>query len=238
MIIKSIKTRIFQSNEDLFKFIIEHIPKLQDGDILAVTSKIVSYAEGRCIFPYSESQRDEIIAKESSFVLRTKYTWLTIKDGTVMASAGVDESNADGRLLLLPVDSWKSAMMLRKKLMKHYQVKKLGILITDSRLLPLRAGVVGVALGYAGFKGVRDYRGTPDLFGRKLKLSRTDVADSLATAAVFLMGEGNESMPLAVIHDAPVQYTNNTNRKELFIDPAEDLYAPLFQSLPKSQKIG
>jgi F420-0:gamma-glutamyl ligase len=143
----------------------------------------------------------------------------------------VDESNADGRLLLLPKDSWKSAMMLRKKLMKHYQVKKLGILITDSRLLPLRAGVVGVALGYAGFKGVRDYRGTPDLFGRKLKLSRTDVADSLATAAVFLMGEGNESMPLAVIHDAPVQYTNNTNRKELTIDPKEDVYAPLFKNL-------
>lgn len=231
MIIKPIKTRIFGPNEDLFRFILEHVSELKDGDILVVTSKIVSYAEGRFVFPYTESMRDTIIAQESSFVLRTQHTWLTVKDGTVMASAGVDESNADGRLLLLPNDSWKSAMLLRKKIMKQFGLKKIGILITDSRLLPLRAGAVGVALAYAGFKGLRDYRGKPDIFGRKLKLSQTDVADSLATAAVLCMGEGDEQIPLALIEDAPVSYTNNTNRNELLIDPKEDIYAPLFQNL-------
>lgn len=237
MIINPIKTRIFQPEENLFAFIIEHISDLKEGDILVVTSKIISYAEGRYVFPYTEKMRDEIIAKESTFVLRTKYTWLTIKDGTVMASAGVDESNADGRLLLLPKDSWKTAMLLRRKLMKCFGLKKLGILITDSRLLPLRAGAVGVALGYAGFKGIRDYRGKEDLFGRKLKLSQTDVADSLATAAVLCMGEGSESIPLALVQNAPVEYSNSTNRKELIIDPAEDVYAPLFQTLPKTRKM-
>jgi len=109
-----------------------------------------------------------------------------------------------------------------------------GVLVTDSRILPLRAGIVGVALGYAGFKGVRDYRGTPDIFGRVLKLSRTDVADSLAAAAVLQMGEGAEQQPLALITDARVEFTERTSRRELRIDPKEDLYRPLFEHLPPS----
>lgn len=105
-----------------------------------------------------------------------------------MASAGIDESNANGKLVLLPKDSFKTARFLRDKLRQKYGVRHLGVLITDSRTTPLRAGVTGVALGYAGFRGVKDYRGTPDIFGRKFKFSRTDVADSLATAAVFAIG--------------------------------------------------
>lgn len=228
MNIQAIKTRIFKPKENLILFIKKYIPKIKDGAIIVVTSKIVSYSEGRFVFPYTQTMRDEIIIKESSFALKTEYTWLTIKDGMVMASAGVDESNADNTLLLLPKNSFKTASSLRKKLLKHYNVKKLGLIITDSRLLPLRAGVVGVALGYAGFKGLRDYRGTSDLFGCTLKLSQTDVADSLATSAVLCMGEGNEQRPLAVIRNAPVEYTSRINRGELIINPKDDVYAPLF----------
>ena len=148
-------------------------------------------------------------------------------------SSGVDESNANGKIILLPKDSFKTARVLCEKLKKHYRIKDLGVIISDSRLLPLRAGIVGVALGYSGFRGVRDYRGTPDIFGRKLKLSRTDIADSLATAAVLLMGEGAEQQPLAVITKAPVQFTNKTDRNELFIDPREDIYQPLFEEIKK-----
>ena len=115
--------------------------------------------------------------------------------------------------------------------MQKFGRKNLGILITDSRLLPLRAGTVGVALGYAGFEGVKNYIGKPDIFGRKLKMQKTDVADSLATAAVLCMGEGNERKPLAVITDAPVIFTGKVNKKELVIDPKKDLYAPLFRKL-------
>src|SRR5680860_576227 len=109
-------------------------------------------------------------------------------------------------------------------LQKKFKIKNLGVLITDSRLFPLRAGIVGAAIGYAGFKGVKDYRGTGDIFGRILKLSRTDIADSLATAAVVCMGEGREQQPLALITDAPVVFTEKVNKKELYIDPREDLY--------------
>ncbi|MFA6386404.1 MAG: coenzyme F420-0:L-glutamate ligase [Candidatus Paceibacterota bacterium] len=226
-----IKTKIFRENEDLIKFIVSHIKKLEENSILVVTSKIVALSEGRVVIAKDEKTREEIIKKESQFMMRTKYTWLTIKDGMVMASAGVDESNADGKIVLLPKDSFKAAIEIRNKLLKYYKVKNLGILITDSRLMPLRAGVVGVALGYSGFKGVKNYIGHKDLFGRKLKFSRTDVADSLATASVYLMGEGNECQPLAVITDCKVEFKNKIDKNELKIDIKEDIYQPLFEKI-------
>jgi coenzyme F420-0:L-glutamate ligase len=233
MKVTAIKTRIFKENENLLDFILKYIPKIKEGDIVVITSKIVALSEGRTAVCKTEKEKEKIIKSESDFALKTKYTWLTIKDGTVMASAGVDESNADGKIILLPKDSFISAQTLYAKLRKIYKVKNLGVLITDSRLLPLRAGVVGVALGYAGFKGVKDYIGTPDMFGRILKMSRTDVADSLATSAVLIMGEGREKQPLAVINNAPVDFASKINRKELIMDPREDVYGPIFKALKK-----
>ena len=230
MIVRAIKTRVFREGENLEAFIGQNVPKLREKSVLVVTSKIVALAEGRTSADTSTKNRERLIREESEFSMRTKYTWLTVKDGTVMASAGIDESNAAGKLVLLPRDSFLAAERLRKALRKRYRVQKLGVLITDSRLLPLRAGVVGVALGYAGFKGVRDYRGTPDIFGRSLKLTRTDVADALATAAVLEMGEGKERRPLALIEDAPVSFVERVNKRELHIDPREDVYAPLFRA--------
>ena len=237
MQVKTIKTIIFRENEDLLSFILENIKKIPkknlEGSVLVVTSKIVALSEGRAVEYKSEKQKIALIKKESEFALKTKLTWLTIKDGMVMSSAGIDESNAKGKLVLLPKDSFKSADIIRKKLKKIFKVKNLGVLITDSRIFPLRAGVVGVALGYAGFKGVLDYRGTKDIFGRVLKMSRTDVADSLATAVVLCMGEGKERQPLALITNAPVYFTEKINKKELFINLKDDLYLPLFRSILK-----
>lgn len=230
MLVTPIKTRVFKEGEDLEAFIVEHVPTLKDGAILVVTSKIVALAEGRT---GALSDKERIINEESELAVKTKHTTLTIKDGTVMAAAGVDESNADGKLVLLPRDSFGAAEMLRAAFLAHFGLKKLGVLITDSRFMPLRAGAAGVALGYAGFKGVRDYRGTPDIFGRELKLSRTDVADSLATAAVLEMGEGKEQQPLCIIENAPVEFVETVDRNELHIDIEDDLYKPLFDRLKK-----
>lgn len=233
MKIQAIKTRIFKEGDDLISFIIKSIPVVKEGDIIVVTSKIVALSEKRTAEILNSKTREEIIKKESQFMMRTKYTWLTIKDGIVLASAGVDESNANGKIILLPKDSFSSALYLHKKLKQHYRIKKLGIIISDSRLLPLRAGVVGIALGYAGFEGVKSYINKKDIYGRVLKFSRTDVADSLTTAAVLLMGEGNECQPLAIIKDAPVVFTNKSDRKELYINPKEDMYQPLFEKIRK-----
>ncbi|MCL4392388.1 coenzyme F420-0:L-glutamate ligase [Patescibacteria group bacterium] len=233
MIVKSIQTRIFREGEPLLPFINRYIKKLNDKSILVVTSKIVSLSEGNVREIKNSRTRENLIKAESEFAMRTKYTWLTVKDGMVMSSAGVDESNANGKIVLLPRDSFKTAGMLRLDLMKRHRIKNLGIIITDSRLLPLRAGVVGVALGWSGFSGVRDYRGKPDIFGRILRLSRTDLADSLATAAVAVMGEGAEQQPLALITGAPVEFRKNTDRNELSIDIKEDIYQPLFEKIKK-----
>ncbi len=233
MQVKAIKTRIFHENEDLLSFILKYIKKIPEKSVLVITSKIVALSEGRTALYKNEEQKIKFIRAESEFALKTKYTWLTIKDGMVMANAGIDESNANGKLVFLPKDSFKSAELLRRKIMRHFHLKNLGVLITDSRLMPLRAGVVGMALGYAGFEGIRNYIGAKDIFGRVLKMSKTDVADSLATSAVLCMGEGQEQQPLTIITDAPVVFTEKSDKKELIINLREDIYAPMFDKLKK-----
>ncbi|MEK9167786.1 MAG: coenzyme F420-0:L-glutamate ligase [Patescibacteria group bacterium] len=236
MIIRPIKTRIFQEGDDLFIFITEYFKKISEQSVVVVTSKIVALAEKRTVVATNDKAKEKLIRAESEFAIPTKYVWLTVKDGMVMASAGIDESNAKGKLILLPKDSFKTARVLRNKLRRRYGVRHLGILITDSRTIPLRAGVTGVALGYAGFRGMKDYRGKPDIFGRKFKFSRTNVADSLATAAVLLMGEGSERQPLAIIEGVPVKFCDRVNQDELRIDMQEDMHRPLFLKLPKLKR--
>lgn len=233
MKIKAFKTKIFKEGDNLIKFIINSIPKINDGDIVVVTSKIVALAENRVETFLNEKDVEKIIKRESDTALKTKYVWLTLKDGMVSANAGVDKSNANGKIILLPKDSFKSATIIRKSLLEYFKIKKLGVIISDSRTLPFRAGVVGIATGYRGFKGLRNYVGKKDLFDRKLHFSRTDVVDSLTTSAVLLMGEGNECKPLAVINNAPVVFTDKLNKKELYIDPKEDMYLPILKVLEK-----
>lgn len=233
MKIQPIKTRIFKENEDLLKFILSYVKNIPENSVLVVTSKIVALSEGRTALCKNEKEKIKIIKQESSFALKTKLTWLTIKDNTVMASAGIDESNANGKIILLPKDSFNSSLLLREQLIQKFHLKNLGILITDSRTMPLRLGIIGMALGYAGFKGIRNYVGTKDIFGRVLKMSRTDIADSLATSAVLCMGEGKERQPLAIITEAPIVFTKKVDREELIINPKNDLYAPLFKNLDR-----
>jgi coenzyme F420-0:L-glutamate ligase len=233
MIIKPIKTRIFKENDNLIDFIVAHLKKIPECSVLVITSKIVALAEGRVVEDDGSYTKEELIKAESDLAIPTKYVWLTIKDGMVMASAGIDESNADGKYILLPKDSFKTAKILHKELKARYKVKNLGILITDSRTMPLRAGVTGVGVGYAGFCAIKDYRGKRDIYGRKFKFSRVDVVDSLAAAAVFTMGEGSECRPLALIEKAEIEYCERISPKELLISIEDDMYGPLFSKMTK-----
>lgn len=231
MKVHALKTRIFKEGEDLASFILEHIPALKENSVLVVTSKIVALAEKRTAPLDIPGGKEALVKAESELAIETQYAWLTVKDGVVMASAGIDESNADGKYILLPRDSFVAAEQIRSELQKSYSVKNLGILITDSRTMPLRAGITGMVVGYAGIKGIRDYRNTEDLFGRVLKYSRTNVADSLAAAAVLEMGEGTEQCPLAVIEEASVEFCDEVDRKELLIPLEDDMYCPFFENL-------
>jgi dihydrofolate synthase / folylpolyglutamate synthase len=234
MLTRAVKTRVFKEGENLPNFITEHIPKLKDGSVLVVTSKIVALAEKRTA-PTDEKTKIRLIKSESTFALPTKWVWLTLKDGFVIANAGIDESNADGKLILLPKDSFTAAAKIRTEMMKRYKVKNIAVLITDSRIWPLRAGVTGVALGYAGLKGLKDYRKEKDIFGRPFKFEQVSVVDGLAASAVLTMGEGNERKPLAVIEGAPVEFTDRVKKHELQIPLADDIYLPFFGKLPKAK---
>lgn len=236
MNVKPIKTSVFHEGDDLASFIIRHVPKLKNGSILAVTSKIVALGEGRTAELGSTKDKERLIRSESKQSIRTKYTWLTLAHGMLMASAGIDESNVDGKYVLLPKDSYKAAAILCRQLKKYYKVRKLGVLIVDSRTFPLRAGAAGIAVGYAGFRGVRDYRGTKDIFGRVLQMSRANIADGLASAAVLVMGEGKECQPLAVIENAPVAFAERVSKKEIQIPPKDDMYEPLLRVLSRRSR--
>ncbi|HEY4498440.1 MAG TPA: coenzyme F420-0:L-glutamate ligase [Candidatus Paceibacterota bacterium] len=233
MNVTAIKTGVFKEGENLADFVIRYIRNVKKDSVIVITSKIVALSENRTVIIENKKTKERVIRSESELAISTKHVWLTVKDGMIMASAGIDESNANGKLILLPQNSFRAALKLRKELMKIYNVKKLGVLITDSRTMPLRSGVTGVALGYAGFKGLRDYRGTRDIFGRAFKFSQTNVADSLAASAVFLMGEGNEQRPLAIIEKSNIQFCEKVSRKELTISLRDDMYRPLFSLISR-----
>jgi coenzyme F420-0:L-glutamate ligase/coenzyme F420-1:gamma-L-glutamate ligase len=188
----------------------------EDGDVIVIAQKVVSKAEGRfvnlgtvtpscrAIALAEDVQKDprlvEVILSEATDVVRHRPEVLIVAHrlGFVVANAGVDQSNVgsdDGeRVLLLPNDPDGSAARLKEELDHEFQVD-LGVIISDSFGRPWRNGVVGVALGAAGVPALRSLVGTPDLFGRTMRVTEVAIADELAAAATFLMGESNEGIP-------------------------------------------
>lgn len=226
MNVHAVKTRVIVEREDLFEFIRAHVPTLKEGSMLVITSKIVALSEGRTA---NIQDTAAVIRAESEWQKKTTLGNVTLKDGILMWNAGIDSSNANGKIILLPKDSFAAAKKIHSKIQRLYKVRNVGIIIADSRVMPLRTGVVGIALGYAGFKGLRDYRGKKDIYGRKMQYTQTNLADSLATAAIAVMGEGDEQQPLCVIESAPVKFVRRVHRGELRIDVKDDMYKPLMK---------
>src|SRR3989338_5033846 len=117
MEVKPLKTKLFREGDEIVPFVLKHVPRIKNGSVLVISSKIVSLSEGRTA-PLKD--RERLIKKESERARKTKMVWLTIKDGIVMANAGIDESNGNGKLILLPKDSYKSAARVRNDLKKKY----------------------------------------------------------------------------------------------------------------------
>lgn len=231
MNIEAIRTDIFREGDDLADFVLRNITTLSNASLIVIASKVVSLAEGHSATVSESSDLADLIRSESDISLRSEKFFLTLKDGMLVPNAGIDESNGDGRVVLHPENSYESAKRLRDQLINHYGVQQLGIIVADSHIIPLRAGTTGIALGYAGFRGIRDYRGKDDLYGRPLEYSRTNIADSLATTATLMMGEGAESTPLAIITRAPVEFVDSISKDEIRMDPEEDLYALILNDL-------
>ena len=232
-----IKTRIFHRGENLADFIIESIPNAswKEGVILVVTSKLVSLEENRVVSK-SLTKKSELIKQEAEHVLGEMGfgSILTIKQGLLLASAGVDESNSpEDDYLLLPADPYQSATRLRRELINRLQLKKFGLIITDSKTNPLRLGVVGVALSFAGFKPVVSLVGQRDLFDRPLKMTKINIVDGLAAGAVLSMGEANECQPLALIEYNGITFEDESSKVDLLINKEDDMYFSLYQHLLK-----
>lgn len=201
--------------DDLAALIAAAAPWLRDGDVLVVTSKIVSKAEGRLVDvpaggPEREVARDEILTAETARPVARRGNTRIVQThhGFVMASAGIDASNVEPTsLVLLPKDPDASARTLRAALRERYGVH-VGIVISDTMGRPWRLGLVDVALGAAGIGALRDYRGAVDPYGNELHITQMAVVDELASAAELVKGKC-DAVPvvavrgLAVAIDAP-----------------------------------
>lgn len=238
MLVKTVKTRaLIPPKDDLLSVIKESILNLKENSIIVVTSKVVSIWEGRCVKISAVKSKDDLIKQEADLYLdkeASKYdVMLTIKNNILIPTAGIDESNADDHYILWPENPFLSAKKIYDFIKKQYGLKAFGIIISDSHTTPLRTGIIGIGIAYYGFNPLRNYIGKKDIFGRELKMSQTNIADSLATAAVYAMGEGAEQMPLAVIEDAgDIKFTDSPVKKDLLrIDIKEDIYYPVLKSV-------
>lgn len=239
MRVSAIKTeKIVPDSCNLRALLDSYLPVIPECSILAISSKIVSICEGRVIKIEKGIDKKEIIRREAEYYLppeKNRYNiMLTMKRGILVPTAGIDESNSGGYYVLWPADPWRTAREVHAYLKRKFKLRKVGVIITDSRTTPLRRGVMGVALAWNGFRPLNDYRGKPDLFGRKLKVTTVNVADALAVVAVFAMGEGRERTPLAVVEDVPLvkfvaRDSAATAPRALVIDPKTDLYWPLLK---------
>ena len=190
---------------DLAEAIATAAPWLRDGDVLVVTSKIVSKAEGQLVdVPLSNPDRDalreDVLASETARVVarRGPTRIVATHHGFVMAAAGVDASNVDpSQLVLLPKDPDGSARSLRSALAERFNVD-VAVIISDTMGRPWRNGLTDVALGAAGIEPILDHRGEIDPYGNELQLTQMAVVDELAGAAELVKGKCDQ-VPVAVV---------------------------------------
>lgn len=243
MQVTALKTKKVIAGDDLISIIEDSLATETDlnleGSVLVVTSKIVAIAEGSVV--NEEIDKHDLVAEQADLYIdphSSKYNvMLTIKDQIMAVNAGVDESNVADNFVLLPKDSYKSAAHVWQTLKQKYKLENFGVVICDSTSMPLKWGTVGRSLAHCGFEALNDMRGQKDLFGRELKMTQMNIAEGIAAAAVLEMGEGNESTPLAVVSDiSHIDFVDHqpsgAEIKNLAIEIADDVYAPIITSAP------
>jgi coenzyme F420-0:L-glutamate ligase/coenzyme F420-1:gamma-L-glutamate ligase len=201
---------------------------LRDGDIIVITSKIVSKAEGRVV---TAANRDDLIDSESVRTVATKVhargttRIVETKHGLIMAAAGIDASNVDeGTVVLLPVDPDASARAIRARLAELTGLK-LGVIITDTMGRAWRDGLTDNAIGVAGVSPLDDHTGTPDEYGRILEMTVIAVADEIASAADLVKGK-SAGNPIAFVRGMEqfVTADDGPGARALIRPASEDLF--------------
>ena len=203
-------------------------PHLQDGDVLVVTQKVVSKAEGRLVeLDHADPDaKAALVERESVRVLRRRGELIIseTRQGFVCANAGVDLSNvADGTAALLPEDPDLSARRLRASL-GHALGVDIGVIVSDTFGRAWRRGVTDVAIGCAGIAAIVDLKGTRDAGGRELVATEICVADEIAGAAELVMGK-DRGIPVAIVRGVPAAWMRPASvRAEIVRPPDEDLF--------------
>ena len=238
MIVTPIKTDLVKEGDNLFEVISKNIKKLSEESILVITSKIISVCQSRVVGKKinNESEKRELIKKEADYyldALKLKHdVMLTIKNNILTINAGINESNVNGKYILWPKNIQNTTNDIWKFLGKHYSVKKVGVIITDSKIFSLKRGIIGTAICHCGFKVLYNYRNKKDIFGRDLSLSQINVAEALAVAAVLEMGEAAERLPLCVIEKvSKVEFQDRVptpnELKNSTVNIKDDIFAPI-----------
>ncbi len=238
MQIQPLKTHHMKPFESLIGLLDRYMTKLNEQTIVCITSKIVSLSQGRLV-PMDQISKSALVHQEADLILDAPHAIegmnLTIKNNLLIPAAGIDASNSAGHYILYPEQAGLVAAQLWAHLRGRHGVKELGVVITDTRSTPLRWGVTGLAIGWCGFKPLYSYEGKKDLDGRTLHNTHVSVVDCLATAAVLMMGEGDEQTPLAVITHAPkIRFMDRSPTQEeasqVLVSMENDIYGPLLKS--------
>jgi coenzyme F420-0:L-glutamate ligase/coenzyme F420-1:gamma-L-glutamate ligase len=216
---------------------------VQNGDVIVATHVIVSRAEGAVVdletIEPSEFAKNiattankdpclvEVVLRASKTIVRMRKGKLITesKQGIVCANAGIDQSNVPGNTIvaLLPEDSDKSAQQIRKRV---YELtgKYVAVIVSDTHGRPLRHGELNIALGTSGFTPLRDRRGEKDLFGYKIRIKRTAIADELASAAELVIGQTDEGIPVALIRGYDYPKSETAKATIMTRSPEEDMF--------------
>ncbi|MHA2252407.1 MAG: coenzyme F420-0:L-glutamate ligase [Candidatus Kariarchaeaceae archaeon] len=244
--------KIISWGDDVFENFIEALRiedfRLQNGDIVVLTSKVYSMQQESAIklTDVIPSEQAIILGEEASLDPRVAQLVIDESDGVLgavyhailaktiyglSANAGIDLSNSpDGYALLLPRNPDQEALRFKEKISSRLMVD-VGVLIVDSRTIPLRRGTTAVALGVAGMDPIIDERGKVDLYGNKMVITTKALADNVATAVNMLLGETNEMTPFGIARGIPYEPADQVTMKSTLMPEDQCLYFSPFMKL-------
>ena len=245
--------REFDVFEVFLKTLKKNETKLEDGDVLVISTKYISNSQGRIVDLDNIQISDEGLEVSKKYQLKPEIAEVVIResdkifggisgfvitssDNIMAPNAGIDKSNAKkGKVILYPENPYLIAEQLRRKIFLKMSIH-VGVILVDSRLMPARIGTSGVAIACAGIEPVLDMRSKKDLDGNPLKVTFQAVVDNLATIANHKMGEGAESKPFAIVRNSGANLTDRKiNSLEMAIDPDQCVYVRGLSNPPKNQ---
>ncbi|MDR2720781.1 MAG: coenzyme F420-0:L-glutamate ligase [Puniceicoccales bacterium] len=223
-----IRTRILTPpRDDLFSVLDEFLPKIFDGDIILIATKILAIHLGRCVLKTGVNKL-KLIREEADRVPEViSDPCVTIRENTLIPNSGIDESNGNGYYVLWPRNVENLLREIHAFVLRKFRVKNFGIVAVDSCVLPMRAGTVGISQCSFGFIPVIDLTGQNDLFGKPMRMSKINVADALAGIAPLLMGETSESRPMVLVRRMEGISFSVERHSNHLIDCKNDLFAPM-----------